>query len=151
VALPFRTISQGEKLFDGRVSDQPSLRILTAAEQVDLAIPQDDRVPGSRTHVIADQVRRIDYERFFVIIVLQGVQSSGGYKVTIQQVQRHGDQVRVQAQFVSPSPGQGVTEGDTDPYHIVQVAKDGVWGGPIRFTLTDTDNHVLVELVREVP
>lgn len=59
--------------------------------------------------------------------------------------------MRVQAQFVSPSPGQGVTEGGTDPYHIIQVAKDGVWGGPIRFTLTDTDNNVLVEIVRDMP
>jgi hypothetical protein len=64
---------------------------------------------------------------------------------------RHGDQVRVQAQFVSPDPSQGVADVETDPYHIVEVAKDGVWGGPIRFTLTDTDNHVLVEPVREVP
>lgn len=86
VALSFSTISQGDNLVEGRMSDQPSLRIITTPEQVNLAIPQDDRTPGSFAHVIADQVRGIDYDRFFAIIVLQGVQSSGGYKVTIQQV-----------------------------------------------------------------
>lgn len=56
------------------------------------------------------------------VAVFQGQQSTGGYAVRINAIERRGDQLVVRATFGTPGPGAIVTQVLTSPAHVVSIA-----------------------------
>jgi hypothetical protein len=150
--LPFTTVAKGEHFSASPRPEKSVLVIITSEQEIDSQLLQVTGVapqPGSIAQPF-EQVRQIDFDRFFTILVLQGKQASGGYEVTVQQITRRGNQVQVQAEFVSPAPGQIVTAEITDPYHLIAVEKSGSWKQEVRFELID-NGKVIVEAMHFIP
>jgi hypothetical protein len=97
-----------------------------------------------------DNVRDIDYARFFVILVTQGKQCCTGYGVAVRQVMRNKNQVKILATFTTPAPGQAVSDTLTDPYHAISIEKVGTWGQKIHFDLV-VDDKVVAETDHVIP
>jgi hypothetical protein len=146
--LPFTTIMQQPQLRNfAYFKRQPEILVFTNPQEADSLSQQlADTQPS-------EQLRQIDYQRNFAILVLQG-QKGGQSTITIQRIIRRGDRVIVYAQFVSPDPGQGMTADVTDAYHLVAVPKEGTWGKEIRFELVDADSlfgTAVAETVHLIP
>jgi len=136
IKLPFKTISMGTYEL-GYMREEPKLFIIST--------PDELNIPGSEisfSHTLTNELRQLDYERFFAILVVQGLKRQGGYSVTVQEITRRGDQVTVRADFVSPAPGTRRTQGFTSPYHLITVSKGASWGQQIQFVLLDNDKSV---------
>jgi len=56
------------------------------------------------------------------VAAFQGEQSSGGYSIHIERIERSGDQLLVHAKFSEPAPGSMNTMALTSPVHIVSIA-----------------------------
>lgn len=56
------------------------------------------------------------------VAAFQGEQSSGGYSIRIERIERNGDQLVVHAKFTEPAPGSMNTMALTSPVHIVSIA-----------------------------
>ena len=56
------------------------------------------------------------------VAAFQGEQSSGGYSIRIERIERNGDQLVVRAKFTEPAPGSMNTMALTSPVHIVSIA-----------------------------
>lgn len=155
-SLSFTVIAQGEHL-SGNVGnvfpDKPKLIIITSPQEFDAALRQATGDPPrlqQNPHPV-EQARQIDYNRFFAILALYGEQGSAGYSVTVDQIVRIADQVRVHATFVRPGSGQLVSATITDPYHLVAVEKtSGSWGRKVQFELIDIDK-VVAETTHTIP
>ncbi len=142
--LPFKAIAQDDGGLD-YVKEEPNLLIIAESEKV--ATPElDIQFPSE----LADELRTLDYDRFFAILVLQGLKHQGGYSVTVQQINRQDAQVNVQAEFVSPAPGTRRTQAFTSPYHLVAISKKGAWGQQIRFVLM-VDGEPVAETIHFIP
>jgi hypothetical protein len=150
--LPFTTIAQGEHSSAKQFLEKPHIIITTNVQEVDTALRQVAGDPPTleRNPHPVEQARQIDYNRFFAILVLQGKQATAGYDVTVQQIVRHDDQVIVRALFVEPKQGEGAAQVGTDPYHLVAVPKEGVWGRQIQFELV-ADGKVVTQTAHFIP
>ncbi len=137
--LPFETIAQGDGFYTGRSygGEGPNLLIITELNEVD-SPGLDVEFPPE----LADQLRHLDYNRFFAVLVLQGLKSTGGFSVTVQRISRENNQVTVQIQFIEPGPGAWITGAFTSPYHLIAVSKRGEWRQQIRFVLVTNSEEV---------
>jgi hypothetical protein len=55
------------------------------------------------------------------VAVFQGEQSSGGYSIHVERIERSGDQLIVHAKFTEPAPGSMNTMALTSPVHVVSI------------------------------
>lgn len=145
--LPFETILQGDGFYTGQGygREEPNLLIISIPKEVD--------VPGLDIQFppeLAAQLRDLDYDHFFAVLILQGQQGSTGHSVTVQQVRRKGNQVIIKAKFVEPAPRALVGWLITSPFHLIAIPKQGTWGQPIRFVLM-TDTNVVTETTHLIP
>lgn len=62
------------------------------------------------------------------VAVFQGQQSTGGYAVRINAIERRGDQLVVRATFGAPGPSAIVTQVLTSPAHVVSIASADTTG-----------------------
>jgi hypothetical protein len=56
------------------------------------------------------------------VAAFQGEQTSGGYSIHIERIERNGDQLVVHATFSEPAPGSMNTMALTSPVHVVSIA-----------------------------
>ncbi len=145
--LPFETIDQGDGFYTGRSygGEGPNLLIITGPNEVD-SPGLDVEFPSE----LANQLHRMDYDRFFAVLVLQGLKHQGGYSVTVQQIVRQDDRVNVYVEFANPEPGTRRIQAFTSPYHLVVVSKEGKWGQQINFVLV-VDSEQVAEAIHFIP
>lgn len=74
----------------------------------------------------------VNFEEYTVLASMMGVQSSGGFHITIQKVGVSGDMVGVQIEEVEPGQGCITISALTSPFHIVKVPKIAT-GQDVRF------------------
>jgi PrcB C-terminal len=83
-------------------------------------------VVGTSDHWRATLARLIDGANVPVgrvaVAVFQGEQSSGGYSIHVERIERSGDQLIVHAKFSEPAPGSMNTMALTSPVHVVSIA-----------------------------
>jgi len=136
--LSFETIAKSDASDIGLIAykeERPALLVIAKTEEIDDLI--QNMLAGHSA--LADQLRQLDYDRLFAILVLQGLKGQGGHSVTVQEVSRQGSQVIVRADFVSPALGTRRIQAFTSPYHLVAVSKEGDWEQQVRFVLAVND------------
>ncbi len=145
--LPFETIAQGDGFYTGRGygEEEPNLLIIAGPDEIDKP-GLDIQFPLE----VADQLRHLDYDRFFAVLVLQGLKAQGGYSVTVQRIVRQDDQINVYVEFNSPEPGTRRIQAFTSPYHLIAVSKRGEWRQQIRFVLV-TNSEKVAETSHFIP
>jgi hypothetical protein len=62
------------------------------------------------------------------VAAFQGQQTSGGFSIHIERIERSGDQLLVHAKFSEPAPGSMNTMALTSPVHIVSIAASDAAG-----------------------
>ena len=62
------------------------------------------------------------------VAAFQGQQTSGGFSIHIERIERTGDQLVVHATFSEPAPGSMNTMALTSPVHVVSIADADVAG-----------------------
>ncbi|HLF27776.1 MAG TPA: hypothetical protein VJG32_15690 [Anaerolineae bacterium] len=149
VELPFESISQGPGYsgIRGYEEKELDLLILGAAEEI-----ADPGLGVRFDPDIAEQLRALDYERRFAIVVLRGQIGASGpqFTVDILGVTRTGDQVVVKTHFGQPGPNELSHPLSSAPYHIISVAKEGEWAREMRFVL-EVDGQAVKERTHFVP
>lgn len=140
--LPFETIAKSNGPSNLGLTTyrrkESTLLIIANGDEVDALVPN----VLAEDPTLADRLRQLDYDRFFAVLVLQGLKHQGGYSVTVQQVVRQDDQVNVYAEFTSPEPGTRRIQAFTSPYHLVAVSKRGEWGQQVHFVLAADSEEV---------
>lgn len=147
--LPFESIAQAPSFGTGHdYSDtDPELLILTSPEEVD--------APGADVQFdsdLAEQLRAVDYQTRFVVMVLRGQLGgqSPSYAIDVLEVTRRGDRVVVQTHFGELGPEQGALMSFSSPYHAISVSKEGKWARKIQFVLKE-DGKTVKKRTRFVP
>ena len=62
------------------------------------------------------------------VAAFQGQQTSGGFSILIERIERSGDQLLVHAKFSEPAPGSMNTMALTSPVHVVSIAASDAAG-----------------------
>ncbi|MGQ9503220.1 MAG: protease complex subunit PrcB family protein [Anaerolineae bacterium] len=145
--LPFETISQGDGFHTGKGygQEEPNILIIAGSNEVDQP-GLDIQFPAE----ISDQLRRLDYDQTFAILVLQGQKRISGYSITLQRIVYQNDQITVEAEFVEPALGSRIHPAFTSPYHLVAVSKEGKWGQQVKFVLM-RDSQPVAETTHFIP
>ena len=76
--------------------------------------------------------------RSILLAAFQGQQQTGGYSISITDIERDGDQILVHANFVEPARSAIVTEVLTSPAHVVSIAASEVTGAKTAVLLDGT-------------
>ena len=134
--LSFETIAQKD-IINYR-EESPALFVIANNDEIDALVPN----VLAEDPLLVDQLRQLDYDHFFAILVLQGQKGSTGYAVTVKQIVRQGSQVMIKAEFVEPSPGAFIKPAFTSPYHLVVVSQARQWGQEVKFVLVVNDESV---------
>lgn len=132
--LSFETISADVGFRTGRSysGEAPDFLVITRPEEVD--------APGLEIQFhseLAEQLRALDYQRSFVIVLFRGLLSGRSleYTVDILGVARAGEKVVLRVHLGVPGPGSIVSQAYSSPYHIIAVPKEGKWAQDIHFVL----------------
>jgi hypothetical protein len=134
--LSFETIAQGDVI--NYREESPALFVIANNNEIDALVPN----VLAEDPLLVDQLRQLDYDHFFAILVLQGQKGSTGYAVNVQQIFRQGSRVMIKAEFVKPSPGAFIKPAFTSPYHLVAISKERQWGQEVKFVLVVNDESV---------
>jgi hypothetical protein len=157
IPVPFTSLEHDQNLgrpFNRYLVGVPDLLVIAEPAEIDqldaylrLTAPRDRTPLG-----VVESLRHLDYNRDFALLILQGM-SGGNSQVTVQQIIHQGGRVLVQADFVTPRPGEGQTGNVTDAYHLVVLAKAGFIGQQLHFELWDgwQKRKEVVAYVGEVP
>ncbi len=147
--LSFETIAQGAGFPSGRSygGKEPDFLVITRPEEVD--------TPGldvQFTSELAKQLRDLDYEHTFAVMVFRGLLSAQNPKYTpeLLQVTRSGNSVVLKAHFGQPGPNELVHPAFSSPYRVITVSKDRTWAQNIRFVL-EVDGQEVSEHSHFIP
>ncbi len=110
--------------------------ILTFTEVTYVSYGRHDSGPaivvGTNDHWRATLARLVDGATVpagrVAVAAFQGEQSSGGYTIHIERIERSGDQLLVHAKFNEPAPGSMNTMALTSPVHVVSIATSDATG-----------------------
>ena len=133
--LSFESIAQGD--FINYREEKSAVFVIVNDDGIDALVPNMLAEDPALIH----QLRQLDYDQFFAILVLQGRKGQGGYSVAVQQVYRQGDQVNVEVEFTEPAPNTRRTQAFTSPYHFIAVSKQGEWGRQVRESKSSLPNQ----------
>ncbi len=144
MTIPFKTIENFECgcRGDDYHELEPKLIIITDLDDV-------DKLGGSVTENAENLLRKLDFSQSFALVVFQGGKGSGSYKVDILKIVQEGDQLIIFAHFTEPQPGYVVTMGETSPYHLIEIQKNGLQG-EISFLL-NVDGKVIIQQPKFIP
>ncbi len=118
---------------------EPEANIVIVASEAEIDILGEWVNPEAK-----QQLEQLNYKRSFAILVLHGWRGrcTDRYHITIQEIQRENNTVKVQAEFEAPEPNTGCNLGATSPYHLVTVSKRGKWDQVVTFLLMDGETIV---------
>lgn len=136
--LSFESIAQGD--FINYREEQSAVFVIANNDGIDALVPN----VLAEDPALINQLRQLDYNRFFAILVLQGLKGQGGYSVAVQRVYQQGDQINVEVEFTEPAPSTRRIQAFTSPYHLVVVSKQGEWGRQMNFALVSDSEEVAV-------
>lgn len=142
--LPFETLAQRDVI--NYREENPALFVITNDDEIETLVSN----VLAEDPALVDQLRQLDYDRFFAILVLQGQKGSTGYAVTIKQIIRQGGRTMIKAEFVEPSPGAFIKPAFTSPYHLVAVSKERQWGQEVTFVLV-VNGKTVAETTHFIP
>jgi hypothetical protein len=63
-----------------------------------------------------------------LVIAMQGAQTTAGYAIRVDRVERDGDRLLVHATFVVPAPGALLAQVITAPAHVIALAPQQLAG-----------------------
>ncbi len=131
--LPFKTIERADysQRYEYR---EPGLVIVTNVDEA-------NQLDGWVSTEALEQLRRLDYERFFAVVAFLGWQPTGHEGIRIERVVRQGNVVSVHTLVGRPT---GETE-ETSPYHLVRVQKVGQWGTSVNFALVVEETTIALQ------
>ncbi len=140
IELPFETIEQRE--FSQYEPRDPGVMICSRREEVDNL--------GDLIKVDAKaQLRKLDYETSFALIVFQGRKPDDGYGVQIERAERDGNVVNIFARFQAPKPGLERHPIVTSPYHLIQARRIESAAQVITFNLI-VDETLIVSVSHKI-
>ncbi len=113
IDLSFETLARGD--YTSPPVSTPGMVVITSQDQI-------GQFEAQANKDVIDQLKSIDYNRFFVVGVFRGPQGSTGNGVVIQRVFQRRAQVIVQAQFLVPGPYPAIQVA-TSPYQLIKVQK----------------------------
>lgn len=73
--------------------------------------------------IIKPELPEIDFDKYTVVAVFNGLETSGGHDIEITKVGEKDDVVRVFVKKTSPGSGCATSQSFSNPYHIVGFAK----------------------------
>lgn len=144
IEMPFQTIAAEVGGLE-YTKEEPALVIITRPDQIESSELEVIFPPD-----LLEKMSQLDYEQYFVVLVLQGLQPNSGYGVTVKQINFEDGQMIIEVDFRTPTPGTRVLNAVTSPYHLIAVPKKKVQGQSIRFSLVVNDEP-LIEGTREIP
>jgi hypothetical protein len=78
----------------------------------------------------------VDFNEFTVVVVMMGIQPSGGYSIEIERVAFDGDAIWFDIEEREPGTGCGTAAVLTSPYHVIKIPVEAADTKKYRF-LTD--------------
>ncbi len=97
-------------------------------ESVNMVIKNNEKLDSLwnvvfKTRIPKPELPEVDFEKEMVLAVFMGYTSTGGYSVSIENIYEKGGMVIVERKVVTPGPDDLVTDEETQPFHIVKMAK----------------------------
>lgn len=128
--LPFETIEQAD--YSPKYENkEPGLVIVTSADEA-------NQLNGWIGSEALEQLRELEYERFFAVVAFLGWQPTGHEGIRIKRIVRQGDAISTYALVGMPTGETRVSS----PYHLVKIQKIGQWGTSINFALVIEETTV---------
>jgi hypothetical protein len=150
--LTFETLDKGSSVRSEKMERYPSIYVIASEQEIDAfaqnVIVVDPQVNDQRARLV-EQLRQLEYDGYFVVLALRGI-SCGSCSLVVQQVVRQDNRVRIGVSYSNPLPMQGQPTVVTEPYEMILVGKEGVWGQLFTFELFE-GNKVVAETSHFVP
>lgn len=109
------------KANNSQLAKTPSLQLINSQSAVGLL----ERMLPLETIAA---LRAVDYDEYFVLVLLRGMQISTGFDSFIERIGYQDGALNVYAQFWGPSPDTPVEAAWVYPYHIVRVRRADLGG-----------------------
>jgi hypothetical protein len=73
---------------------------------------------------IQNKLNAVDFSNSYVLALHSGMKNTGGYAITVKNVEINGDTTIVHVMEVGPKPGEMVTMALTNPFSLVIIDKN---------------------------
>ncbi|MCR4408524.1 MAG: hypothetical protein NUW24_16655 [Anaerolineae bacterium] len=129
--LPFETIEQAD--YSPKYETRESGLIIVASTD------EASQLDGWISPEALEQLREVDYERFFAAVVFLSWQPTGHEGIRVERIVRQGNAVSIYALVGRPTGETRVSS----PYHLVKIQKVGRWSTTINFALVIEETTVV--------
>jgi len=144
-AISFSVVESGYSLIapTGLPRQEPDPLLIIIANPEDMVLPAMLKFPES----LAERIKQMDFSKSFVILVIRGHPERG----LVKEIVRHQETVIITTYDIEVGPGNYVLPNWTQPYEIIKIDKEGMWGKQIRFVLQRETQGILGEVKHFVP
>lgn len=126
--LRFETLIKQENLLfyssegEGSRCNQEEMDLLVATRPDDVQ-QIVARLCPERPGVRWDQLKEVDYTRYWVVVAYMGAQPRSGFQITIEEMAQVGRTIRVAVSTIEPTLGNAVI---VNPVHVVLVKRSAL-------------------------
>ena len=92
----------------------------------------------------------VDFEKYIMIIVFQGLKKTGGYSIEIKDIYQIEDEVYIDVEIIEPGEGEGVTQAFSSPVHAVLIDKSQFMPGTLKFIFRNQNGDILQEITKDI-
>lgn len=123
--------------------DIPNLMVIASPKEISSPLPE---VEFSDT--LLAQLREIDYDQFFAVLILVGQMPTDGI---VTEVSRVNENVSIKVKDYLVGPGNYKLKGYSLPYQLISVEKEGSWNTDIEFILEEEDGNIFGRAKHYIP
>ncbi len=66
----------------------------------------------------------VDFSNYYIVALHSGMKTTGGYSITVNNVEVNGDTTIVHVKETGPKPGENVTMALSNPFSLVAISKN---------------------------
>ena len=120
--VQFETLDRGESLAidpeNPESLEKPTIFVANNAKETDVFI----RFLKLLKPTVIEQIKKVDFNKTTIIMVVRGKVESSGYGITIQEINQNSD-VDIKVKLTESDPERAVSPKIMYPYHIVLIPK----------------------------
>ena len=123
--IPFESVARGDSLNSELATkeglDAPSVVVARDRTEAECLIRLLN--PSAAKQVTVEQIKKVDFNCEWVVAVVRGRMSSGGFGIGVERISRTPAGVSVSVKLTNPDPGVFQQQNMPHPFHIVRVPR----------------------------
>ena len=126
--IPFESVARGDSL-NAELATREGLNVpslVVARNRTEAECLVGLLNPSVAKQVTVEQIKKVDFNCEWVVAVVRGIMSSGGFGISVEEINRTPEGINISVKLIDPDPRVSQQQNMPHPFHIIRVPREEV-------------------------